>query len=180
MTQSGTTIFPVVGISWFEAEAYGNWLNTRNPVSDMPEGYVVRLPTEEEWERSARGVHGREYPWGDKFDFRYLSCTEAWEGKKDIDWFKWLKNIPGVAATTAVCTYSQGVSPEGIWDAAGNIWEWTASWYEADRVNRVLRGGSWFNDQGHARCTFRDGNFPVDFSDLVGFRVVVSLVSSES
>jgi formylglycine-generating enzyme required for sulfatase activity/energy-coupling factor transporter ATP-binding protein EcfA2 len=172
-------VFPVVGISWFEAEAYCHWLNRQELPVDAPEGYVARLPTEEEWERAARGVDGRAYPWGDEFDFRRLSCAEAWAGKADIDSFEWLRNRPEFARTTAVCTYPQGASPEGIWDAAGNAWEWTASWYEAARENRVVRGGSWNVNQGYARCACRGRYIPVNFNLNVGMRVVVSLADSE-
>jgi formylglycine-generating enzyme required for sulfatase activity/energy-coupling factor transporter ATP-binding protein EcfA2 len=172
-------IFPVVGVSWFEAEAYGNWLAeqlratgfvlqawcggqlvTRNPQS---EATAVRLPTEAEWERAARGADGREYPWGDAFD---TGRANTWESK--------------IENTTAICTYPQGVSPEGVWDAAGNVWEWTAS--RAEGVRRVLRGGSWGHRQRGARCAVRGWSFPDLFDVDVGFRLVVSLAlpSSES
>ena len=87
--------------------------------------------------------------------------------------------MPEYAATTAVCTYPQGASPEGLWDAAGNVWEWTASWYEAAKTNRVVRGGSWNGDQRYARCAYRNRNDPDYYSVNVGFRVVVSLASSD-
>ncbi len=188
-------IFPVVGVSWFEAEAYANWLTDKLQVAsskqqvwrggqlvthDLQPGPVrVRLPTEEEWERAARGVDGREYPWGTRFDFCRLSCAEAWEGKESIQWEKWIIRVPEYAATTAVCTYPQGASPEGLWDAAGNVWEWTASWYEAAKTNRVVRGGSWDLDQRRARCASRDWFDPDFYLNFVGFRVVVSLASSD-
>jgi formylglycine-generating enzyme required for sulfatase activity/energy-coupling factor transporter ATP-binding protein EcfA2 len=187
-------IFPVVEVTWFEAEAYCCWLEER--IADggwqvWREGdlstcrpssfsaFQVRLPTEEEWERAARGTDGREYPWGDGFDFRRLSCAEAWEGKESIDWGKWLEQIPEFAGTTAVCTFPQGMSPEGMWDAAGNVWEWTASRWDPGSERRVVRGGSWFYDRRYARCAARNRNIPGDFNLNRGFRVVVSLASSE-
>ena len=168
----------MVGVSWFEAEAYGSWLQAERPMADAPDGYAVRLPNEEEWERATRGTDGRAYPWGDEFDYRHLSCTEAWAGQAEIDWWEWIKNVPEFAATTAVCTYAQGASPEGIWDAAGNVWEWTRSWYKAAKAHRVVRGGSWNYIQRDARCASRDRNIPGDYSSNLGFRVVVSLASS--
>jgi formylglycine-generating enzyme required for sulfatase activity len=146
-------------------------------VPEAPEGYVARLPAEEEWERAARGKKGQEYPWGSDFDFTRLSCAEAWEGKEIEDWGKW--QVPEFAGTTAVCTYPQGARPDSTWDAAGNVWEWTASRWEPGSVFRVVRGGSWIDDQGYARCASRAGNFPGYYDYYLGLRVVVSLASSE-
>jgi formylglycine-generating enzyme required for sulfatase activity/energy-coupling factor transporter ATP-binding protein EcfA2 len=170
-------IFPVVGVSWFEAEAYGTWLNAQGPMPDLPHGYRVRLPTEEEWERAARGADGREYPWGDRFDFRRLSCAEAWAGKADLDWLEWIRNVPEFAGTTAVCTYVQGIAPDGVWDMAGNVWEWTVSWYGTAKTERVVRGGSWDFNQRFARCACR-WFIPVVYYNNLGFRVVMSLAPS--
>jgi formylglycine-generating enzyme required for sulfatase activity/energy-coupling factor transporter ATP-binding protein EcfA2 len=163
--EQNNPVFPVVGVSWFEAEAYCHWLDARFRIGaqralPLPEGYVVRLPTEEEWERGARGTDGREYPWGDTFDMRRANTQESEIGK-----------------TTAVCTYPQGVGPEGMWDAAGNIWEWANSKVEDWRV---LRGGSWYDAQRDARCAARYRRIPGDFDDDVGFRVVVSLALPSS
>ena len=133
-------LFPVVGISWFEAEAYGNWLNTQKlPIPiPTPKGYTVRLPTEQEWERVARGTDGREYPWGDKFEKFRANTSES-----------------GRINTTAICNYPQGISPTGAWDMSGNVWEWTNSWYEKPNEYRVLRGGSWAYYVRLARCASR-------------------------
>ena len=123
---------PVVGVSWSDARAYCRWLNKQiekegfqvaGGKERMPDGYVVRLPKEEEWERAARGTDGREYPWGNEFK---MGCANTEES--------------GLKGTTAVCTYPTGISPVGAWDMAGNVWEWTAS---EEGKYRVLRGGSW-------------------------------------
>ncbi|MBN2171595.1 MAG: SUMF1/EgtB/PvdO family nonheme iron enzyme [Candidatus Krumholzibacteriota bacterium] len=163
--QWNNPIFPVVRVSWYEAEAYGKWLTGQRAVP-LPEGYVARLPTEEEWERAVRGADGREYPWGGDFDFARANVAE--------------KLFEGIR-TTAVCTYPQGVGPEGLWDGAGNVWEWTASMWEPGSSSRVVRGGSWVDDLRVARCAYRiwvapDLFFVVD----VVFRVVLSLSLSDS
>ena len=165
-------IFPVVGVNWFEVEAYCHWGNTTGDVLPLeseqklgiPEGYAVRLPTEEEWERAARGSHGWEYPWGRKFKADFANAR----GEEE----------PGRIGSTAVCTYPQGISPAGAWDMAGNVWEWTGSLWLPGEKRRVLRGGSWIHNRWDARCAFRYGDLPGYFDYFVGFRVVVSLADS--
>jgi formylglycine-generating enzyme required for sulfatase activity len=169
-------IFPVVGVTWYEAGAYCRWLDMQLNVSSSrlkvwmdgnveyvaldPGTFRVRLPTEEEWERAARGTDGRAYPWGDEFGFDKANVAE--------------KLGEGMGATS-VCTYPQGVSPEGVWDMSGNVLEWTGSLYEESSERFVLRGGSWYLHRRDARCASRDRSFPARFSVDYGFRVVVSL-----
>lgn len=129
---------PVVGVSFYEAEAYAKWPGKR-------------LPTEKEWERVARGSKGRVYPWGDEFDREKCNTSES-----------------DIRSTTPVTKYPNGVSPEGCYDMAGNVWEWTASHYDKDRY--VLRGGSWSFNHVNARCAYRYGNFPFYRTFDVGFR----------
>jgi formylglycine-generating enzyme required for sulfatase activity len=160
---------PVVDVSWRDAKAYCKWLNDvlHSKIKDL----IVRLPTEAEWEKAARGEYGNEWPWGNEFDKD--KCNSA-EGKK--------------GGTTPVGAYSpQGDSPYGVADMAGNVWEWCHSLYqpypykmddgresEEGAEARVLRGGSFDHDRRGVRCASRIGNHPdlrnVDF----GFRVVVS------
>jgi formylglycine-generating enzyme required for sulfatase activity len=160
-------IFPVVGVTWFEAEAYANWLNGKRAElhlgESFPADFVVRLPTEAEWERAARGTDGREYPWGDLFDPTFCNTEESDPERKY-----------GIGAT-AVCTYPQGASPIGAWDMSGNVWEWTCSPWSADDKSPVVRGGSWLSHLRYARCACRSGYAPDDFYSSLGFRVVVSL-----
>jgi len=138
----------------------------------------ARLPTEEEWERAVRGTDGWEYPWGDRWDRTRLNCADAWAGRDldDDSWMKWIGSEEREAATTPVTTYPEGANPAGLWDGAGNVWEWTNSWYrEGER--RVLRGGSWLFNPRLARCASRLDHYPVNFNLFIGFRVVVVPVS---
>ena len=133
---------PVVGVSYYEAEAYAKWAGKQ-------------LPTEQEWERAARGTDGREYPWGHGFD--KTQCNS---------------NKSGIDATTSVTKYPKGISPAGCFDMAGNMWEWCASWYDQSRDRPVIRGGSWFDDPVYLRASSRFWNFADYRLNLVGFRLV--------
>jgi formylglycine-generating enzyme required for sulfatase activity len=151
---------PVVGVTWFEAQAYCNWMNEQPLEISKPEGYITRLPNELEWERAARFTDGREYPWGENFETKFANTRESGLG------------------TSIVCTYALSKSHEGVWDMSGNVWEWSADWYEKGKY-RSLRGGSWFDVNRLARCINRDRDLPDYYYEYVGFRVVVSLAISE-
>lgn len=136
---------PVVLVSVEDAEAYCRWRATR-------EGRLLRLPTEEEWEKAARGADGRWFPWGKTWDPRRLNNAEA-----------------GPLFTTPVTAYPLGRSPYGIFDAAGNVFEWTASRYPDGR--RVMKGaGSWDDEAGICRPASRHGRPPSSRHILFGFR----------
>jgi len=161
---------PIVGVSWFEAEAYCFWLAKDQ---ERP----IRLPLEEEWERAARHTDGREYPWGEPFDRNRLNVAEFWAEDEDLsDFKKWSEWIESgnykVASTTIVGRFPAGESEARASDMAGNVWEWTASWYDDKKEHRVLRGGSWFNYRRIARCANRRRFIPDNFFYNVGFRVV--------
>jgi formylglycine-generating enzyme required for sulfatase activity len=129
---------PVVGISYYEAEAFAQWCGKG-------------LPTEAQWERAARGTHGRKYPWGDEFDKEKCNTEET-----------------GISKTTRVTRYPNGISQDGCYDMAGNVWEWTAGMYDEDSM--VLRGGCWDSDRSIARCVVRFWDFPDYRYTSVGFR----------
>jgi formylglycine-generating enzyme required for sulfatase activity len=152
---------PVVGVNWHEANAYCAWLSAVT-------GKSFRLPTEFEWEKAARGADGRVYPWGDKFDPRKCNSVEG-----------------QIYRTTPVGLLPAGISPNGIFDASGNIREWTENWFKAypgqkedqskdyGEKYRVTRGGSWLGNRRSVRCAYRGRGVPVNFTYGIGFRLVV-------
>src|SRR6266540_6559181 len=166
---SGKGDHPVVNVSWNDAMAYCQWLNDL-PSNELPSGVVLRLPTEAEWEKAARGTDGLIYPWGNIFDKNKCNTDEG--GKND---------------TTSVGAYSpSGDSPYGAADMVGNVWEWTHSLfekypYEADdgredenvSGDHVQRGGSFIGIDQLVHSASRYRGDP-SFLDFVGFRVVVA------
>ena len=175
-------IFPVVGVNWFEAEAYANWLNSRldalrvagQGTVSRPTGYVVCLAGVVEWERAARGVDGREYPWGDAYSAEFANTEESDPRTEKHP-------VRGIG-TTAVCTYPQGVSPIGAWDTSGNVWEWTRSPVVERQPRMVVRGGACYSERTLVRCAHQERGGPdLDlFFDHIGLRVVLSLADSAS
>jgi formylglycine-generating enzyme required for sulfatase activity len=111
-----------------------------------------RLPTEQEWEYAARYDDSRDYPWGSAAP----SATLA----------NYSSNVGG---TTAVGSYPSGASKLGIQDLAGNVWEWTSTWYTSG-TSRVLRGGSWSYAESTLRAAYRFGYSPSNRHSLIGFR----------
>ena len=148
--------FPVIFVDWFQADEYCKWVNGR-------------LPTEAEWEFAARGTDGRSFPMGDTVN-------------------KESANYAGfVGDTTRVGAYPSGSSPYGVLDMAGNVWEWVNDWYGQDFYSRsssrnptgpisgrfrVLRGGSWEDDNDLLRSANRNWNEPQVSTSTWGFRCV--------
>ena len=176
---------PVVDVSWEDAVNFARWLSAAT-------GLHWQLPTEAQWEKGARGVDGRQFPWGNSFEPSRCNAREA-----------------GHAGTTPVGAYPDGASPFGLLDMAGNVWEWTRtlqapypyveddgrnridlpeppeSWWERllaglrrqsvdlpPDTRRVLRGGCYANPEGFARCACRFRLAPTSRTPFLGFRLV--------
>jgi formylglycine-generating enzyme required for sulfatase activity len=160
--------YPVVGISWYEAMAFCRWLTQHQGYN--PGGrYLYRLPSEAEWEYAARDVERRAYPWGiEEPDGERSNYDEQYN------------------ETTAVGCFPLGSTPEGVSDLAGNVWEWTRSFYKLypydpddgrEEVNDLtkkrftIRGGSWSTQSSSLRAPYRNIYSPADRSLVVGMRL---------
>jgi len=148
--------FPVSSITWDEARAFCAWAGGR-------------LPTEAEWERAARGDDTRQYPWGNTFDPWRCNTRDG-----------------GPHAPTPAAAYPDCVSPYGILDLAGSVWEWCQDWYDANYYRqsppidppgplsgtaKVCRGGSWESGAADLRCARRSSAPLRETSRHTGFRV---------
>jgi hypothetical protein len=144
-------------VSWFEAVAFCRWLSAQL-------GFTVTLPTEQQWERVARGTQGLQYPWGNEFRQDFTNCHGS------------------IGRISAAGIYPHAGSPEGVMDLAGNVWEWCLNEYLlpdncklSDSNVRVVRGGSWCYDPESVRSLARYyGYLPEDRNGDVGFRVLCS------
>lgn len=156
--QSAHPSRPVVNVSWFDAEAYCLWGG-------------VRLPTEAEWERAARGVEGRRYSWGDD------APNPERANHSDTE----------IGSASPVGLFPLGATPENIADLTGNVWEWVSDWYDQSYYKQSphrnpkgpdsggykgLRGGSWLDGSTYLRAALRLSYLPGFRNDNFGFRCV--------
>ena len=166
---------PRTDVDWYEAVAFTRWLNARLALPDDS----IRLPTELEWEKAARGEQGLVYPWGPEYRSGYANVDETDRlglgGGKAGPWF--------LEQPTAVGLYPHGCSPYAVEDMAGTVWEWCQNKYEnledaapdTSGASRALRGGSWFNHPHYARGDYRRRLPPGDRYDHGGFRLLSSV-----
>ncbi len=136
---------PVVYVNWHDAKAFCDWAG-------------LALPTEEQWEKAARGTDGREWPWGDEPPtLKHCNFGE------------------NIGTTTAAGSYSPlGDSPYGCADMAGNVWEWTESLHTKGQDWRVLKGGSLGDGAESCRCALGYRDYPYDRNVYYGFRVLAA------
>jgi formylglycine-generating enzyme required for sulfatase activity len=174
---------PVSHVTWDDCVAYAQWAGGA-------------LPTEAQWEWSARGPEGRMYPWGSTWDRTKCNSAEYWAGRAlptTDAWTSWVEGVLGgdmvtpakeIAHLRDVGSYPSGASWCGAVDLAGSAWEWCSDWYgpyAAEAVTdpggpgtgdaRVLRGGGWCSDDYSCRSANRNYFGPVGRNDYSGFRV---------
>ena len=184
---------PGVNITWYEAVAFTRWLTNKlrneraalnvwknekiREVSIDFTKWEVRLPSEAEWEKAARGEKGLRFPWGSEITPDHANYSDT-----------------NIGTTSAVGCFPKGSSPYGLLDMSGNVWEWCATqWTEGYKnysknenndpegdAMRVLRGGAFYDNERNVRCAYRNRHDPNGRDNNIGFRVVVASPTSLS
>ncbi len=164
--------YPVCAVSWYEAKAFCRWLSEKS-------GKSYRLPTEQEWEKAARGDSGKIFPWGDEWN----SSLCNWLGDTNGD------NLPnheldGFLYTAPVDHFSESQSTYGCFNMAGNVLEWCNTEWNSSKKNvkqtiyKVYKGGSFFSGEPRLlRCSWRGGTYPEIghvYWGITGFRAAMN------
>ena len=167
----GRGLRPVINVSWDDTKAFCDWLSAKT-------GENIHLPTEAQWEKAARETDQRRYPWGND--------------SPDSSLVNYNYNVNN---TMPVGSYPSGVSPYGIHDMAGNVWEWCSDWYDYNYYSssptnnpqgpssgsyRVLRGGGWWGNANSIRSAFRYYFSPSYGRDDFGFRLCKDVFTEKS
>jgi formylglycine-generating enzyme required for sulfatase activity/dienelactone hydrolase len=178
MPKLGFENHPAIDVSWYGAQAYCEWVDGR-------------LPTEAEWEYAASGPENWIYPWGNEYD-----CTKGnfldWTDENEPIIFTWRgeRGCDGIDHTSPVDAFPEGASWIGAFDMAGNVWDWTLDWgfsfYPTGlQINptgpetgseKIVRGGSWNNQETGVRTTMRGTYPPITQSYYIGFRCAYPVI----
>ncbi len=143
---------PVIGVSWHDAQAWCAWASARH-------GTTIRLPLESEFEKAARGVDGRAFPWGNAYDATFAN----WRGSR-----------PSFSQLEPIGTHPLDVSIYGIHDLCGGVSTWCENWFKRDQGTRATRGNNWATS-GARSLAERSGHFPKTRTSAVGFRTARTL-----
>jgi formylglycine-generating enzyme required for sulfatase activity len=153
---------PVVGVTWYEAQAFAVWL--AGQLGLAPD--MIRLPSEEEWEKAARGVDGRLFAMGRPLKAGDANINESYVYYHVGEAF--------LKRTTAVGVFIHDTSPYGLMDMTGNVREWTSTNYH--HIGHVLRGGGWFSNRHQAQTIFRNWFYDRNGDHSIGFRLAAAIL----